>query len=156
MFDVAGNNKKAANAYQGKVTRKMKDLSSVINDKANELYTAKFTNGLDKSVTDRKTELNKVVYDEKMVTSAFTDVQKVIDEITALAADKVNLMINLDNQILDKIQNAEDAKLIDKATAKALNDDYSAKLSELEADAKAKETAMAAFVHADRDKDLDT
>lgn len=156
LFDVAGNNKKAANAYQGKVTRKMKDLSSVINDKANELYTAKFTNGLDKSVTDRKTELNKVVYDEKMVTSAFTDVQKVIDEITALAADKVNLMINLDNQILDKIQNAEDAKLIDKATAKALNDDYSAKLSELEADAKAKETAMAAFVHADRDKDLDT
>lgn len=156
LFDVAGNKKKAANAYQGKVTEKMKSLSSIINKKANDLYAAKFTDGLDKSVTDRKTELNNVVYDEKTVTSAFTDVQKVIDEIKALAADTVNLMINLDTQILDKIQNAEDAKLIDKATAKALNDDYSAKLSELEADAKAKETAMAAFVHADRDKDLDT
>lgn len=156
LFDVAGNNKKAANAYQGKVTDKMNNLSSVINKKANDLYAAKFTDGLAKSVTDRKTELDKVVYDKKTVTSAFTDVQKVIDEITALAADKVNLMINLDTQILDKIQNAEDAKLLDKATAKALNDDYSAKLSELEADAKAKETAMAAFVHADRDKDLDT
>lgn len=156
LFDVAGNNKKAANAYQGKVTDKMNNLSSVINKKANDLYAAKFTDGLAKSVTDRKTELDKVVYDKKMVTSAFTDVQKVIDEISALAADKVNLMINLDTQILDKIQNAEDAKLLDKATAKALNDDYSAKLSELEADAKAKETAMAAFVHADRDKDLDT
>lgn len=156
LFDVAGNNKKAANAYQGKVTAKMKSLSSVINDKADKLYTAKFTDGLAQSVTDRKAELDKVVYDKKTVTSAFTDVQKVIDEITALAADKVNLMINLDTQILDKIQNAEDAKLIDKATAKALNDDYSAKLSELEADAKAKETEMAAFVHADRDKDLDT
>lgn len=155
LFDVAGNNKKAANAYQGKVTDKMNNLSSVINKKANDLYAAKFTDGLAKSVTDRKTELDKVVYDKKTVTSAFTDVQKVIDEITALAADKVNLMINLDTQILDKIQNAEDAKLLDKATAKALNDDYSAKLSELEADAKAKETAMAAFVHADRDKDLD-
>lgn len=155
LFDVAGNNKKAANAYQGKVTAKMKSLSSVINDKADKLYTAKFTDGLAQSVTDRKAELDKVVYDKKTVTSAFTDVQKVIDEITALAADKVNLMINLDTQILDKIQNAEDAKLIDKATAKALNDDYSAKLSELEADAKAKETEMAAFVHADRDKDLD-
>lgn len=156
LFDVAGNNKKAANAYQGKVTDKMNNLSSVINKKANDLYAAKFTDGLAKSVTDRKTELDKVVYDKKTVTSAFTDVQKVIDEITALAADKVNLMINLDTQILDKIQNAEDAKLLDKATAKALNDDYSAKLSELEADAKAKETEMAAFVHADRDKDLDT
>lgn len=155
LFDVAGNNKKAANAYQGKVTDKMNNLSSVINKKANDLYAAKFTDGLAKSVTDRKTELDKVVYDKKTVTSAFTDVQKVIDEITALAADKVNLMINLDTQILDKIQNAEDAKLLDKATAKALNDDYSAKLSELEADAKAKETEMAAFVHADRDKDLD-
>ena len=155
LFDVAGNNKKAANAYQGKVTDKMNNLSSIINKKANDLYAAKFTDGLAKSVTDRKTELDKVVYDKKTVTSAFTDVQKVIDEITALAADKVNLMINLDTQILDKIQNAEDAKLLDKATAKALNDDYSAKLSELEADAKAKETAMAAFVHADRDKDLD-
>ena len=155
LFDVAGNNKKAANAYQGKVTDKMNNLSSVINKKANDLYAAKFTDGLAKSVTDRKTELDKVVYDKKTVTSAFTDVQKVIDEITALAADQVNLMINLDTQILDKIQNAEDAKLLDKATAKALNDDYSAKLSELEADAKAKETAMAAFVHADRDKDLD-
>lgn len=155
LFDVAGNNKKAANAYQGKVTAKMKSLSSVINDKADKLYTAKFTDGLAQSVTDRKAELDKVVYDKKTVTTAFTDVQKVIDEITALAADKVNLMINLDTQILDKIQNAEDAKLIDKATAKALNDDYSAKLSELEADAKAKETEMAAFVHADRDKDLD-
>ena len=156
LFDVAGNNKKAANAYQGKVTDKMNSLSSIINKKANDLYAAKFTEGLAKSVTDRKTELDKVVYDKKMVTSAFTDVQKVIDEITALAADQVNLMINLDTQILDKIQNAEDAKLLDKATAKALNDDYSAKLSELEADAKAKETEMAAFVHADRDKDLDT
>lgn len=156
LFDVAGNNKKAANAYQGKVTAKMKSLSSVINDKADKLYTAKFTDGLAQSVTDRKAELDKVVYDKKTVTSAFTDVQKVIDEITALAADKVNLMINLDTQILDKIQNAEDAKLIDKATAKALNDDYSAKLSELEADAKAKETEMAAFVHAERDTDLDT
>ena len=156
LFDVAGNKKKAANAYQGKVTAKMKTLSSVINDKADKLYAAKFTDGLDKSVTDRKAELDKVVYDKKMVTSAFTDVRKVVDEIAALAADKVNLMINLDTQILDKIQNAEDAKLLDKATAKALNDDYSAKLSELEADAKAKETAMAAFVHADRDKDLDT
>ena len=155
LFDVAGNNKKAANAYQGKVTAKMKSLSSVINDKADKLYAAKFTDGLAQSVTDRKAELDKVVYDKKMVTSAFTDVQKVIDEITALAADQVNLMINLDTQILDKIQNAEDAKLLDKATAKALNDDYSAKLSELEADAKAKETEMAAFVHADRDKDLD-
>lgn len=156
LFDVAGNNKKAANAYQGKVTDKMNSLSSIINKKANDLYAAKFTDGLDKSVTVRKAELDKVVYDKKMVTSAFTDVQKVIDEITALAADKVNLMINLDTQILDKIQNAEDAKLIDKATAKALNDDYSAKLSELEADAKAKETEMAAFVHAERDTDLDT
>lgn len=156
LFDVAGNNKKAANAYQGKVTDKMNNLSSVINKKANDLYAAKFTDGLAKSVTDRKTELDKVVYDKKMVTSAFTDVQKVIDEITALAADKVNLMINLDTQILDKIQDAENEKLLDKATAKALNDDYSTKLSELEADAKAKETAMAAFVHADRDKDLDT
>lgn len=155
LFDVAGNNKKAANAYQGKVTAKMKSLSSVINNKADKLYAAKFTDGLAQSVTDRKAELDKVVYDKKMVTSAFTDVQKVIDEITALAADQVNLMINLDTQILDKIQNAEDAKLLDKATAKALNDDYSAKLSELEADAKAKETEMAAFVHADRDKDLD-
>lgn len=155
LFDVAGNKKKAANAYQGKVTKKMKSLSSIINKKANDLYAAKFTDGLAKSVTDRKTELDKVVYDKKMVTSAFTDVQNVIDEITALAADTVNLMINLDTQILDKIQNAEDAKLIDKATAKALNDDYSAKLSELEADAKAKEAEMAAFVHADRDKDLD-
>lgn len=155
LFDVAGNNKKAANAYQGKVTLKMNNLSSIINKKANDLYAAKFTEGLAKSVTDRKTELDKVVYDKKMVTSAFTDVQNVIDEITALAADQVNLMINLDTQILDKIQNAEDAKLLDKATAKALNDDYSAKLSELEADAKAKETEMAAFVHADRDKDLD-
>ena len=155
LFDVAGNNKKAANAYQGKVTDKMNSLSSIINKKANDLYAAKFTEGLAKSVTERKAELDKVVYDKKTVTSAFTDVQKVIDEITALAADKVNLMINLDTQILDKIQNAEDAKLIDKATAKALNDDYSAKLSELEADAKAKETEMAAFVHADRDKDLD-
>lgn len=155
LFDVAGNNKKAANAYQGKVTDKMNSLSSIINKKANDLYAAKFTDGLAKSVTDRKAELDKVVYDTKIVTSAFTDVQKVIDEITALAADKVNLMINLDTQILDKIQNAEDAKLLDKATAKALNDDYSAKLSELEADAKAKETEMAAFVHADRDKDLD-
>lgn len=156
LFDVAGKNKKAANAYQGKVTEKMESLSSIINKKANDLYAAKFTDGFDKSVTDRKAELDKVVYDTKIVTSAFTDVQKVIDEITALAADKVNLMINLDSKILDKIQNAEDAKLIDKATAKALNDDYSAKLSELEADAKAKETEMAAFVHADRDKDLDT
>lgn len=155
LFDVAGNNKKAANAYQGKVTEKMNSLSSIINKKANELYAAKFTDGLAQSVTDRKAELDKVVYDKKTVTSAFTDLQKVIDEITALAADKVNLMINLDTQILDKIQNAEDAKLIDKATAKALNDDYSAKLSELEADAKAKETEMAAFVHADRDTDLD-
>lgn len=155
LFDVAGNNKKAANAYQGKVTLKMNNLSSIINKKANDLYAAKFTEGLAKSVTDRKTELDKVVYDKKMVTSAFTDVQNVIDEITALAADQVNLMINLDTQILDKIQNAEDAKLLDKATAKALNDDYSAKLFELEADAKAKETEMAAFVHADRDKDLD-
>lgn len=155
LFDVAGNNKKAANAYQGKVTDKMNSLSSIINKKANDLYAAKFTEGLAKSVTERKAELDKVVYDKKTVTSAFTDVQKVIDEITELAADKVNLMINLDTQILDKIQNAEDAKLIDKATAKALNDDYSAKLSELEADAKAKETEMAAFVHADRDKDLD-
>lgn len=155
LFDVAGNNKKAANAYQKKVTEKMKSLSSIINKKANDLYAAKFTDGLDKSVTDRKAELDKVVYDKKTVTSAFTDVQKVIDEIKALAADTVNLMINLDTQILDKIQNAEDAKLIDKATAKALNDDYSAKLSELEADAKAKETEMAAFVHADRDTDLD-
>ena len=155
LFDVAGNNKKAANAYQGKVTDKMNSLSSIINKKANDLYAAKFTEGLAKSVTERKAELDKVVYDKKTVTSAFTDVQKVIDEITTLAADKVNLMINLDTQILDKIQNAEDAKLIDKATAKALNDDYSAKLSELEADAKAKEIEMAAFVHADRDKDLD-
>ena len=156
LFDVAGNNKKAANAYQGKVTDKMNSLASVINDKADKLYAAKFTDGLVKSVTDRKAELNKVVYDKEKVTSAFTDVQKVIDEIAALAADKVNLMNNLDSKILDQIQNVEDAKLLDKATAKALNDDYSAKLSELEADAKAKETAMAAFVHADRDKDLDT